>query len=165
MKAAAVAVCALLASGSARAADHEFNDIVKAISEQFDTRPMHIPLMGVAKFVVKVAHPAGTKQLNLAIFENLDEDKGSGIDLLDSVRLAVGKGWKPFLQVRGASDNNVLVYMTAKGNDVRLVVVTAQNDETVVVEVRVSPEAMQKWMTSPGEMGKIWGRDHDEMRD
>ncbi len=156
---------AMFVCGCASAADHEFNDVVKAISEQFDTKPMHIPFMGLAKFVVKVAHPAGTKQLNIAIFENLNEDRGSGIDLLDSVRLAVGKAWQPFVQVRGQHDDNVLVYMVGKGSDVRLLVVTAQHDETVVVEVRANPEALQKWMNAPGEMGKLWGRDHDEFRD
>ena len=156
---------ALLVCGCANAGEHEFNDVVKAISEQFDTKPMRIPFMGLAKFVVKVAHPAGTKQLNIAIFENLDEDKGSGSDLIDSVRLAVGKQWKPFVMVRGDHEENTLVYMVGKGNDVRLLVVTAERDETVVVEVKVSPEAMQKWMISPGTMGKMWGRDNDEFRD
>ena len=159
------ALLLLLGCGCAFAGEHEFDDVVKAICEQFDTKPMHIPLMGLAKFVVKVAHPAGTKQLNIAIFENLDESKGSGIDLIDSVRLAVGKQWQPFVQVRGEHDDNVLVYMVGKGNDARLLVVTAQRDETVVVEVRVSPETLQKWMMSPGTMGKLWGTDHDELRD
>jgi|SRR5579864_964140 len=159
------AVLALLACGAANAGGHEFKDVVNAICEQFQTKPMHIPMMGLAKFVVKVAHPAGTKQLDLAIFENLDDSKGDGADLIDSIRLAVGKDWKPFVQVRGENDDNVLVYMAGKGADAKLLVVTAQHDETMVIEVRVSPEAMQKWMTSPGLMGKTWGRDRDDDRE
>src|SRR5438128_352610 len=93
-----VAVLSLGICPRAQAADHEFQDIVKAISEQFNTKPMHIPFLGLARAVIAVAHPMGAKQLNLAIFQDLDERKGSGRDLLESVRMAVGRGWQPFVQ-------------------------------------------------------------------
>lgn len=83
------------------AADREFKDVVRAISEEFHTRPIHIPMFGLVKAVVTVAHPAGTRHLDLAIFQDVDARKGSGRDLVESVRFAIGRGWHPFVQVRG----------------------------------------------------------------
>jgi hypothetical protein len=151
-----IACAALAASSPASAADHEFQDIVRAISEQFDTKPVRIPLLGIARAVVAIAHPAGAKQLNVAIFQNLDERKGSGRDLLESVRLAVGRGWVPFVQVRSDRDQNMLAYMVGKGNDVRMLITTVQQGQVVVVEVKVTPEQMQKWITSPSDASRGW---------
>ncbi len=160
-----IACAALTASSPALAADHEFQDIVKAISDQFDTKPIHIPMLGLAKAVVALAHPAGTKQLNIAIFQNLDERRGSGRDLLESVRLAVGREWRPFVQIRSERDQNMLVYMVGKGNDVRLLITTVQHDQAVVLEVKVSPEQIQKWLTSPRDAAKGFGHGDRESRD
>jgi hypothetical protein len=151
-----VAVLGLGMCPQAKAADHEFQDIVKAISEQFNTKPMHIPSLGLARAVIAVAHPMGAKQLNLAIFQDLDERKGSGRDLLESVRMAVGRGWQPFVQIRGNRDQNMLVYMVGKGNDVRMLITTVQGDQATVVEVKVNPESMQRWITSPNDAAKGW---------
>jgi hypothetical protein len=151
-----IACAALSASSPAFAADREFQDIVKAISEQFGTKPIHIPMLGLARAVIAIAHPAGAKQLNIAIFQDLDERRGSGRDLLESVRLAVGREWQPFVQIRSDRDQNMLVYMVGKGNDVRLLITTLQRDQAVVVEVKVSPEQMQKWITSPNDAARGW---------
>src|SRR5689334_21259181 len=54
------------------AADREFRDVVDAISTQFQTRPLHIPMFGLVNLVTYVARPAGTRHIDLAVFENLD---------------------------------------------------------------------------------------------
>ena len=97
------ALVTLLAAGSAlglRAADREFRSVVDAISGEFHTRPMHIPLFGLVNVVTFVAHPAGAKHVDLAIFQNLDQHTRVGQNVLVSLRHAVGLEWKPFFQAR-----------------------------------------------------------------
>ncbi len=159
----AVVVCAAFASFAlaipANAADREFKDIVAAISEEFQTKPMHVPLMGLVGGLVKVVHPAGTKQLDLAIFEDLDASRGGGRNLVESVRLAVGRWMQPMVQdhqMKDGQDETVLVYMFEKGKDVNVLTVVVERDEAIVTEVRLNPETMQKWISSSSSNVKFW---------
>ena len=142
----------------AYAADREFKDVVAAISEEFQTKPMHIPMMGLVNGFLKVAHPAGTKQLDVAIFNDLDASQGSGRNLADSARRAVGRWMQPVVQDRQMSngqDLTTLVYMFEKGKDVNVLTVVVESSEVIVTEVRLNPEAMQKWTSSPSTV-KFW---------
>jgi hypothetical protein len=154
------AVATLAFSIPAHAADREFKDIVSAICEEFQTKPMHSPLMGLVSGFVKVAHPAGAKQLDLAIFEDLDPSKGSGRNLAESVRSAVGRWMQPMVQdheTKNGQDETVLVYMFEKGKDANVLTVVIERDEAIVTEVRLNPEAMRKWISSSGGTAKFWG--------
>jgi len=80
-------------------AERGFDDIVQAISEQLHARPLHIPFFGLVNFATAVAHPAGVKHVDLAVFENLDLDDRASSDLAETIRLA-GGDWRPFVRVR-----------------------------------------------------------------
>jgi hypothetical protein len=152
-------VCGLGTCAKASAADRGFKDVVAAICEAFHTKPIHIPLMGLVNGVLKVAHPAGTKQLDVAVFEDLDASKGSGRNLTESVRLAVGRWMQPMVQdhaMKDGQDQTVLVYMFEKGKDVNVLTVIVERDEAVVTEVRLNPEVMQKWISSSSSTVKFW---------
>src|SRR5271155_2623515 len=121
-------------------ADREFKDVVRAISEEFHTKPEHIPLLGLANTFLKVSHPAGAKHVDFAIFQNVDWRKGSGHDAVESVRFAIGRGWQPFVQMRsqsGRERQTVLVYMREIGRDVNVLIATVQSDQLLVSEVRM----------------------------
>ena len=62
------ACLALLISVSAAGADREFDRVVKAIESHYGTSRLHIPLMGVANFAVKVGRPAGASGFKIAVF-------------------------------------------------------------------------------------------------
>lgn len=154
-----VVTCGLAMSTRANAADRGFKDVVAAICEEFQTQPTHIPLMGLVNGVLKVAHPAGTKQLDVAVFEDLEASRGSGRNLTESVRLAVGRWMQPMVQdhqMKDGQDQTVLVYMFEKGKDVNVLTVIVERDEAVVTEVRLNPEAMQKWLSSSPSTVKFW---------
>jgi hypothetical protein len=152
-------VCGLGTCATANAADREFKDVVAAISEEFQTKPVHIPMMGLVSGVVKVVHPAGTKQLDVAMFEDLDASKGSGRNLAESVRSAVGRWMQPVVQDRqmhNRQDQTTLVYMFEKGKDVNVLTVIVERDGAIVTEVRVNPEVMQKWLSGSSSTAKFW---------
>jgi hypothetical protein len=150
--------CALGTCAPANAADREFKDVVAAISEEFQTKPTHIPMMGLVSGVMKVVHPAGTKQLDVAMFEDLDASRGSGRDLAESVRSVVGRWMQPVVQDRqmnNGQDQTTLVYMFEKGKDVNVLTVIVERDGTIVTEVRLNPEVMSKWLSSSSTT-KFW---------
>jgi hypothetical protein len=133
-------------------ADRGFDDIVRAISNQFHTRPLHIPFFGLVNFATFVAHPAGVKHIDLAVFENLNLDDQAARDLAEAIRMADG-GWQPFVRVRGHAQT-VLVYMAEERGDCRLLVLTVETGEVTVVELKLNPEATQAWLREPDHLGK-----------
>ncbi|HWZ32090.1 MAG TPA: hypothetical protein VNX18_12185 [Bryobacteraceae bacterium] len=137
---------------SVRAADREFSNVVDSISAHFQTRPIHIPMFGLVNMVAFVARPAGTKHIDLAVFENLDSWDRDGRNLSESIRTAVGGAWKPFVQARSSRSGEVVfVYMRPEGNDWRLLLVTVERHEAVVVQLQLNPDALQRWIVSPGD--------------
>ena len=156
-------IAGLLCAASLPAADREFRDVVDSISNHFHTRPLHIPMFGLVNVVAFVARPAGAKHIDLAIFENIDSWDRDNRTLAETVRTAVGGSWRPFVHAR-SSDEVVFVYMRPEGNDWRLLLVTVERHEAVVVQVQLNPDALQRWMMSPGQSA-ISHISHNRSRD
>ena len=142
-----VTTVGMLFCAAMQGAERDFNVIVRAISDQIHARPTHIPLFGLVNFATFVAHPAGVKHLDLAVFENLDLDDQSVKDVAETIRLT-GPGWLPFVRVRERNES-VLVYMEQDHSDCRLLVVAIENGELTVVELRLNPEAVEAWLRQP----------------
>jgi len=49
-------------------------------------RPLSIPFFGLVNFATSVAHPAGVKHLDLAMFEDLDLDEHAVRNIGEAVR-------------------------------------------------------------------------------
>jgi hypothetical protein len=97
MKSSCLATLFLLASFSARAADREFTDVVHVISDEFHTRPISIPMFGLVNIVTAAIHPAGTRHIDLAVFEHLGSHDREGRNMSEAILNAVGRSWKPFV--------------------------------------------------------------------
>ena len=71
------ALACLLACGLLQGAHRDFpdfDDIVRAVSDQLHARPVSIPFFGLISFAVFVAQPGGVKRLHFALWENADRD-------------------------------------------------------------------------------------------
>jgi len=142
----------VLAPGASFAADREFRDVVEALSDAFRARPMRIPLMGLVNAVTFVARPAGTRHIDIAVFEDLDTRGRAGRDIAATIRKAVGGPWKPFLQVRSMRDDseqNVIVYMRQQGREWKLLLATVERHQATVVQLALNTEALERWMKDP----------------
>ncbi len=159
------AAACLLLTLPASAADREFRSVVDAISNEFHSHPLHIPMFGLVNAVAFVVRPAGAKHIDLAVFEDLDTRGSDGRALAATIRGAVGGSWKPFVQTR--SDREVVsVYMRPEGNDWRLLVVSIERHEATVVQLQLNPDGLQRWLTFPREsvmtrLGTSKSRDRD----
>ena len=145
---------ACLCSGMAFGADAEFRDIVRAIADEYHTRPIPMPGFGLVNLVTFLARPAGTRHIDLAIFENLQDHGRSGRSLAQEIPRIAGETWKPFVRVRSlrhGREETVLVYMRWEGSACRLLVTTIEPAEAVVVEIKLNPEALARWLDEPRE--------------
>jgi hypothetical protein len=141
------AIALLLSCAILQAADRGFDDIVRAVSDEFHARPVHIPFFGLVNFTVSVAHPAGVKHLDLAVFDNINIDQHAERDLAGAIRSA-GSDWLPFVRVRDRGETTLL-YMTPEQKDCKLLVVTFTGGELTLVQLRLNPEAIQALLRRP----------------
>jgi hypothetical protein len=153
------AVACLLGALSAQAADREFTDVVRVISDEFHTRPVSIPMFGLVNVFTAVVRPAGTRHIDLAVFEHLNSRDREGRDMLQSILNAVGRSWKPFVQVRSrrnGHEETVLVYMRQQGREWKLLVTAVERDEATVVQLLLNPDALARWVASPERCARHW---------
>lgn len=161
----AIAVACLLSAASLRAADREFSEVVGVISDEFHTRPTSIPLFGLVNVFTAAVRPAGTRHIDLAVFEHLSEHDCQGRNLTEALLNAVGRSWKPFVQVRSrrnGHEETVLVYMRQQGNEWKLLVTAVERDEATVVQLLLNADALARWMASPERCARHWNGEMTE---
>jgi hypothetical protein len=149
----------LLGACAAQAADREFTEVVRVISDEFHTRPTSIPFFGLVNMVTATVHPGGAKHIDIAIFEHLSGRDREGRNLLESLRNAVGRSWTPFVQVRShkhGGEETVLVYMRQEGRDWKLLVTSVERDEATVVQIRLNADGLARWVTDPEHSARHW---------
>ncbi len=152
----------LLASVPAYAADREFTEVVRVISDEFHTRPMSIPMFGLVNLVTAAVHPAGTRHIDLAVFEHLSDRDRQGRNLSEAMLNAVGRSWRPFVQVRtrkNGGEETVLVYMRQEGKEWKLLVTAVQRDEATVVQLLLNADALARWIANPDHCARHWNGD------
>jgi hypothetical protein len=143
-----VAASWMLSCAVVQGAERGFDEIVRAISDQLHTRPLHIPFFGLVNAATFVAQPAGVKHIDLAVFENLDLNDHTAKDVAEVIRKSAGGRWKPFVQVR-SREETAIVYMEEDQADCRLLVATVEAGEVTLVEVKLNPKGLQVWLNEP----------------
>ncbi len=132
----------------------EFKDVVRYIESRYGVRKTRIPMLGLANFAFKLIRPAGVKGFKLAVFE--DADFTSGNDSFSAfMRGAYRKGWQPLVRVNSRREGNMQTHIYARnsGKDVQFAIVTFEEREAVVLEVKFNPEAAARFMENPKVMG------------
>lgn len=140
------------------AADRGFREVVTAISDRYHTQPTRIPFFGLVNAFTFVARPAGTSHIDLAIFENLN----GRLDPSE-IRQIVGGSWKPFVQSYSRkSHETTLIFLRSEGRDIRMLITSLERNEATVVELKLNPDALRRWMDDPahGHNGILNHGDH-----
>ncbi len=153
----AVMIALLLAPAfTAQAKGKGFKDVVKHIETKYRAKKTRIPMLGLANFAVKLIRPAGVKGFKLAVFEDQDFSPRPGAASFDTVmREAYNQDWQPLIQINSRRDGNsrTFIYVKTSGKDVQFALVTMENREAVVLEVKFNPDAAARFLENPKIMG------------
>jgi hypothetical protein len=149
---------------AARAGDRQFDAVVQRIQSHYQKRP--IRFMGLLGFVAKRAHPEGIRNIRLAIFEDLDSSRHPAGPELDAfMQNIAGPEFRPFVGVHSRRDGEqTFVYGRELGQDFELLIVTLESNEACVVQMRVDPEEMSKWIDDPPTMSRKAAAGHGATR-
>jgi hypothetical protein len=134
-------------------ADSDFDALVKNLEARYGVRKQYVPMLGFANFMVKMVRPAGTHDLKLAILDNIDNARHPEPEQLDE--MVRPGGWKPFIRVVSNRQlERVYVYARERSRDHELLVATLENNEAVLVRVRLNAEGLARWVNNPVVMGR-----------
>jgi hypothetical protein len=139
MRIARLLVLAALFTSLRPLASSEFDWMVRQISYETGVNPVHIPFFGLARFVVRVGHPAGASDLHLAVFENTHLAPVRFGQLFDRT---AGPAWNPIVRVRSRKGESTNIYARQEGKHLRLLICAAEPSETTLVEVRIKPDKL-----------------------
>jgi hypothetical protein len=121
----------------------DFDWLVREFSRESGARQVHIPFLGLARLAVAVAHPAGTSELKLAIFERCDFEASRFGTLIDA---SVGPSWKPMIRVRSRDGESTNIYERQSGKKLQLLITSLNGEDVTFVEVRIQPEALMRFV-------------------
>lgn len=136
-----------------------FLEVVDVISH---TRGLHrtdIPFVfGLARFVVRVGHPRGLQDIQLATFEG--DAMLDGAAFATVLRDSVRDGYSPVVQTRSNREGEwSLIFARPSGGSMDLLIVTHDSEDTTVVRAVVDAEAFAREVNSHGGFGSH-GRGH-----
>jgi hypothetical protein len=121
----------------------EFDWMTREFARQSGTQPVHIPFFGLARFVVGVTHPAGARDVRLAVFEQANVGSEQFSRMADST---VGRDWKPIVRVREKSGEVSNIYVQPEGKHLLVLIATYNNNEAVFVQVSIRPSELMKFV-------------------
>jgi hypothetical protein len=159
----AAVVLAGLGLPAKAAASDDFGRIVHHIEANYHVHRQHRWVMGLAGFTVKFWHIAGVKSLKGAIFENQPFVNAASDTRFDEVvRAAMDSGWQPLVQSWDRhSGERTYIYAqevsSKNGSDMKLLVVSLESNEAVVLQVKVDPKKLNDFIEETGA-----GRHHHQ---
>jgi len=151
---ACLILAALLAPAPSAFARDDFGKIVHHIESNYHVHRQHRFVMGLAGFTVRFWHIGGVKSLKGAIFENQRFTNAASDTRFDEiVRAAMDSGWQPLVQSWDRrTGERTYIYAQDLGKDMKVLVVTLESNEAIVLQVKVDPRKLDEFIeeTSPG---------------
>lgn len=121
-----------------------FDEVAAALHDRFG-RQTWIPFFGFIRTGVRVVHPDGVHDLQLAVFEGKASLDAAEADRL--MRSRIGGGYAPFVRVRSKHDHEwSFIYARPLDGLMDLVVLTNDGEDTVLVRVVVNPEKVSTYI-------------------
>jgi len=126
-----------------------FDDIVRAVESRYHVHRTWIPMFGLVRFALWVAHPGGVSDVQLATFEDSKIDDVQ--ELTDIVRRNVGEPMQPLVQSRSnRNGETTLIYARPLGGDrVALLIFAHERSDTTLIRVVVSMDKFSQAMNHP----------------
>ena len=134
----------LIALSLAVPAHAGFDDVLDGLRSRLGTT-MWIPFFGFARTIVRVGHPRGVHDLQLAVFEGKGRLDPGDLDAL--MRSRAGRDYMTLVRVRSRREmESSFIYARPAGDLVELLVLTNDGDDTVLVRVVVDPGVVGKYL-------------------
>ncbi len=150
---AALVISVFAANAAARG--NEFDAVCDHIEDKYQAKKVKIPFLWLARAVVGIARPAGVKAFKVTIYRDLkfDDIRVLNDEMRTMMRDSFGEEWSPLLRVRSSTGEHVYMNMREAGKNVKVLLVTIQKDEAVVVRAKFNPDKLVEFLDNPRIFG------------
>lgn len=129
-----------------------FNEVLGELEGRLG-HTMWIPFFGLVRTAVRVSHPSGVHDVQLAVFEG--KGRLDPRDLQQMMSTRAGGGYTPLVRVRERKESS-FIYARPIGDKLDLLVLTNDGEDTVLVRVVVNPTVAAKYIkTNPQKVGDL----------
>lgn len=130
----------------------DFAAVARALDRKSGVKRIYIPLLGLARFAVRVVQPEGVNDFQLATFEGTDNVDPRELQLM--MRDKLGAGFKPLVQVwskKSGKKEWSFIYARPRGNgeNIEVVILAHDNEDTVLVRVDVNARVLAQQLNEP----------------
>lgn len=147
-----------LAGSPAFAGDKSFSTVVNHMKSNYNGKQQSFfGMMMFARMAVKMIKPAGVKNFKVVYIRELDYTRGpqpGKSEFHTSIRSKIDPEWSPLVQFSSPREKQwTYVYALHEKEDIKVLVVTVQRAEAIVVQAKFSPEKLIEFMNDPKIMG------------
>jgi len=148
----------LLASGFAsstvNAKGNEYDAVCNHLKTKYKAKKVKIPFMWLARAAVGIIRPAGVKSFKVTIFKNLQFSRDTlHKEMQSAMKESFSDEWSPILRIRSRNGEQVYMNIRQSGKNLKVLVVTIDGDQAVVVRAKFNPKKLVKFIENP----KIFG--------
>jgi hypothetical protein len=135
--------------------DRSFSSLVKHIESNYNAKRQGIPMLGLARFAVRIIKPAGVKNFKVVMLKELDfSTSPAGAEFHAFVRSAIDPSWQPLARYSSRTKQQwAYIYAQQEAEDIKFLVVTLQKREAYVVQLKFSPEKLARFLDNPRILG------------
>jgi hypothetical protein len=135
----------------------DFGTIARSLDARLGSRTW-IPFLGFGRFLVCAVHPKGVHDFQLAVFERRRRDVDPA-ELEELMRRGAGKEFSRLVRVVSQrTGETIVVYARPRGNNIELIVLSHERDETVLVRVVANAEIVAREFGDPRGVVKLASR-------
>ncbi len=138
----ALALAAALFAIPAATVRADFSDVVRAIEAKGGHHRSAIPLFGLVRMMIWIAHPDGVHDLELATWE----DRRFSIDAREIEPLlhaTAGADYRPMVATRSRNGEWTYIYARpARGDLMEMLIVTHDRSDTVALRALIEPKRL-----------------------
>ena len=147
-----------LAPAASLAGDESFSSVVKHIKSNYHAKQQgFLGAMMLARFAVKVIKPAGVKNFKVVLLRDLDYSEAPNPrngQFHAFIQSKIDPRWTPLVQYSSPREKQwTYCFITREKEDVKLLVVTLQEKDAVVLQTKFSPAKLVEFMNNPQIMG------------
>ena len=133
----------------------DMNRVVRDLEVDLGVRHTHIPVLGAALFLGKVASGFQMPAVKLAVFEDEKLSELPPEQIEHSLLKALGPQWSQFIKSTSHyGDEQNWIYVNGDGKKLQMVIASMDRDELSLIQVKVSPRQMRKWINDTDEMSR-----------
>lgn len=147
-----------LAPVASFAGDESFSQVVKHIKSNYRAKQQgFFGAMMLARFAVKLVKPAGVKNFKVVLLRDLDYTEAPNPrneEFHAFIQSKIDPRWTPLVQYSSPREKQwTYVFTTREKEDVKVLVVTLQRKDAVVLQTKFSPAKLVEFMNNPQIMG------------